>query len=139
MYEAFDQKELVTKHEYRLILKYFNNLLVRAMLDGQAFKLPYGIGVFGVSSAERRESNRKPFDYQHYKETGEQRFLTNLHSASRILKVVLRPKPNPLYFDMDVRCMYRFKPNRLLSRGIAKELKNGQSVYKYHSYETYFY
>lgn len=139
MYETFEGKDKLSRHEYRLILKYFNNILKRSILyDGVAYNLPYGIGIIGVSSSQPLRPSSKPMDFQHYKETGEKRFIMNLNTDGRILKIVLVPKRNRLYFNLDTRRIYRFKANRSSMRELAKIIKSGQSVYKYHSYETYF-
>lgn len=141
MYEAFEDKDKVTKHEYRLILKYFNNLLKKSLIyDGAAYALPYGIGRLGISSLIKpRDSNMKVYDFQHYKETGEKRVIMNLNTEGRIMKVVLRAKPNQLFFNTYTRYLYKFKPARGLMRGIAKAIKEGLPANKYYSYETYFY
>ena len=100
MYAAFEEKALVSKNEYRLILKYFNNLLRKCLVkNAEVFNLPYSIGTLGVSSAPPPRPNSKPLDFQHYKETGEKRVLMNLNTEGRILKLVLKAKPNSLYFN----------------------------------------
>lgn len=139
MYEAFEGKDQLSKNEYRLILKYFNNLLRRSILyDAAAYNLPYSVGILGVSSAPPPRPDHKPLDFQHYKETGEKRHLMNLNTEGRILKVILKPKKNNLYFSDITRGIFKFKASRAALRELAKIIKGGQSVHKYHSYETYF-
>lgn len=140
MYKAFEGKDKISKNEYRLILKYFNNLIRKSLLyDALAYTLPYSVGVLGISSAHQRESRNLPLDFQHYKETGEKRSLLNLSTDGRVLKILIRPKENKLYFNSATRRIFNFKAARGFTRELAKVIKNGQSVYKYHSYETYFY
>lgn len=137
MYEVFPKKDMITRNEYRFVLKMFNNLLRQAVLkDALAFRLPYGVGLLGVSSAP---APSKVFDYQHYKETGEKRNLINLHTNGRTLKILAKPINNPLHFDYRIRSMYIFKAHRHMARELAALIKSGVPFEKYLTYETYYY
>lgn len=51
LYESYPQKDKVSKEEFRLILKYFHNLLRKSMIyEGKLYTLPFHLGEVGVFS-----------------------------------------------------------------------------------------
>lgn len=135
MYEASGLQNEVTKAEYRLILRLFNSLLRQSVLQGGIYKLPYSVGILHVYY---KIFKSKALDYQHYKETGEKRNFTNLHTEANILRIGLKMVENSLFFHTDMRRAFRFKPCRDMSRDLAVIIKGGYSLSNYIPYETYF-
>lgn len=80
LYETFEDKDKLTKAEFRLILKLFHNLLRRSMIyEGKVYQLPYFLGTIGIYRRTLKDSF-KVFNYQHYKETNEKIYVPNTHS-----------------------------------------------------------
>jgi hypothetical protein len=86
LYQEFDRKDEVTKEEFRLILKYFHNIMRKSIIyEGKIYALPLYLGSLGILS--RKPTKYKIMDYQHYKETGIKAYRLNLHADGLIAGV----------------------------------------------------
>jgi hypothetical protein len=132
IYETYPNKDLVTRAEFRLILKVFHNLLCEAIFEGKVFKLPFGAGVFGITKAL---NTKKSMDYTRYNETNEAQEYRNHHSEGYSVKS-LWIRNNPPVF---LKRTFKFRLQRGKARHLAQLIKNHGYIYKYREQnENYF-
>jgi len=80
-YQDFPEKDLVDKVTYKIILRTFNYMLMKSIIDeGKLYHLPGGLGVLGVFKIP--VIGRGVFDYQLFKREGVKVWKKNLHSSS---------------------------------------------------------
>lgn len=140
LYETFEDKDKLTKAEFRLILKLFHNLLRRSMIyEGKVYQLPNFLGTLGVYKKVLKDSF-KIFNYQHYKETNEKIYVSNAHSnrSYAVFKLTAPlltfQKVNPV-----VQKAFFFKACRHMNRELAKAIKTENTINRYFDYELRFY
>jgi hypothetical protein len=85
-FEKYSNPYGITKNEFRLILKTFNYLLVKAVLEGKHYSLPHSCGI--ISVRKRKQHNKPSIDYQLFKETGLRVKKRNLHTDGYVASVV---------------------------------------------------
>lgn len=132
IYENYPNKDLVTRSEFRLILKVFHNLLCDAIFEGKVFKLPFGAGVFGISKTINKKAN---IDYTKYNDTKSYQEYRNHHSEGYVVKS-LWIRNNPPIF---LKSTFKFRLQRGKARKLAKLIKDEGYIYKYREEnENYF-
>lgn len=133
-YKAYPLKDEVSSEEFRLILKMFFNLLRKSMIyEGKVYKLPAGLGLFGIFG---KKPKKAMFDYQFYKETGVKRNLTNLHSEQKCFGIRWLPMQQVgQSFKLDYT--FTFKATRAFQRELAKALKTENIAHLYYSDEVH--
>lgn len=81
--EFYENKYQLTKSEYKLILKTFNHMLMRYMIEtGTAISFPKLLGVLKINKRQAGEA----YDYSYYMKTGKLRIHKNKHSAGYYAK-----------------------------------------------------
>jgi hypothetical protein len=133
-YKTFEGKDEVTPAEYRLIQKTFFNLLTRSMIyEGKVYKLPEKIGAIGVFMVGEE---KKFYNFQHYKETGQKIYIRNNHSDKKQfgIKYISGDKFSSF---LPISRMFKFKANRRFSRELAKAIKEKNTGSLYLPYEIH--
>lgn len=134
LFKTYKNKYNISKDVFLLIVKTFFVALNDSILKtGTVYKLPFGTGYFGVM--KRQLLDAKVFDFQHYKETNEKRYLTNNHSekfVARIKWVTLKGYSGGV--PKEFRNVFTFSPVRANKRQLAKLIKTN-SIYKYYDDE----
>lgn len=121
-------------HQFRLIQKTFFHLLRKAMLyEGRVFKFPEGIGTIGVFWTGKE---KRYYNFQHYKETGEKIYIRNAHSDKKQfgIKYVAGDK---FQAEIPLSFLFKFKANRGFARELAQALKVKNTSSLYIPYEIY--
>lgn len=124
----------MTVHEFRLIQKTFFRLLRQSMLEeGKPYKLPEGIGIIGIFITG---DEKRYYNFQHYKETGEKIYIRNNHSDKKQfgIKYVAGDK---FQADIPISYLFKFKAIRSFARELARNLKTKNSSSLYLPYEIY--
>ena len=133
-YDRYEDKEEITQQEYRLIQKTFFNLLTKSMIyEGKVYRLPEKIGAIGVFMTGEE---KKYYNYQHYKDTGEKIFIRNNHSDKKQygIKFISADKFTSL---TPITRLFKFKASRRFSRELAKAIKEKNTGSLYLPYEIH--
>lgn len=134
LFKTYKNKHKISKDVFLLIIKTFFVALNDSVLNtGTVYKLPFGTGYFGVLKRLRLDS--KVFDFQHYKETNEKRYLTNNHSEKFIAQIKwVTLKGYSGGVPKEFRNVFTFAPVRSNKRQLAQLIKTN-SIYKYYDDE----
>lgn len=62
---------------FRKVLEEYNKLVSQDVIDGDFFKMPFNIGLIGISKYVDGDTVKEKFDFGHYNKTGEKRFHYN--------------------------------------------------------------
>lgn len=136
LYKTFPLKDQLTGHEFRLILKYFHNLLRKSIIyEGKIYTLPYHLGFLGILS--RFPIDNKIRNYQHYKETGQKVNRLNLHSQGRTARVHRIITVGTLTTEMYPAILraFKFEACRSMNREMTKAITNENTMALYLEYE----
>jgi hypothetical protein len=136
LYATYPNKDKVTKEEFRLVLKYFHNLLRKKIIyEGKVFALPLHLGMLGVFS--RSPTKWRIFDYQYYKETGIKAFRINMHSDALTASVRKITNENIPVKNQNklVSKAFKFEACRAFNRELAKAIRNENTIGLYTQYE----
>lgn len=110
-----------------------NEIIRRIMVNNpQGFKFPESLG-YGCVTRYKPKTGTRSIDWQKSKEAGVRVYHTNFHSFGY--------KPRIMWYaDSLARCrnlsIYKFVPDRSLSRGVSSEMKTGK-VYNEYNYEHF--
>lgn len=116
----------LTLEEFKEIVYVSDKHIAEEMLKGRRVRLPY-LGLLHVTKYQPSE-DKLYFDYNHYKSTGEKRFITNLHSDGYIATF----KWNKRFCSIKNQTLYNFKACRGLKRSLADMMRvpKGHVVYE---------
>jgi hypothetical protein len=131
VYKAYTNKFGLSELDYKLIIRSFFFILKDEMIQtGKVFILPNKLGTFGIKKIKMPVKFRGILDYQHFRKTGERRYLKNLHSEQFMAT---------LHWDQGVKrfsdrmCrVLKITPARELSRELAKHIKEENAISKYY-------
>lgn len=129
--EFYENKYELTRAEYRLILKTFNHMLMRYMIEtGNAIRFPKLLGLLKINKRKAGEA----FDYKYYMETGKIRIHKNKHSAGYYAKWYWdQSSPRTNY---PFQGLWKFKATRDHNRFLAKQIKEHNYINKYYEYDN---
>lgn len=127
-YEKYPDKENVSLEEYKLILKTFNYLMVKSMVEeGKLYLLPNRMGVLGIY--KQKVFGRGVFDYALYKKEGLKVWKKNLHSSSYAARFLWDQRVHRTDLTDHV---YKWDPPRDWKRNLAKEIKEKNNISTYY-------
>lgn len=85
MFKTYPNKFNISKEEFLLILRTFNFLLGKSIIDeGKIYKFPFNLGILGVF--KNKSKGKKIPDWKYYKKTKELTSIKNFHSDNYIAK-----------------------------------------------------
>lgn len=120
----------LSKNEFRLILKTFNYLLAKAVLEGKHYYLPHACGT--ISIRKRKQHNKPSIDYQLFKETGLRVKKRNLHTDGYVASIIWKVAMPHRVVDTSLISIFKFKPARAFNRTLAKLIKEKNYMHKYY-------
>lgn len=129
VYENSSNKPHVDYLTYRKIVMRFNELLMdRAMHCGEGVKLPQRLGVMRVKK-KKTNPNKRVIDFHKTKKFGETVYHTNLHSEG-YYGFFSWDKAHP-HGIFKLKTIYKFFPTRTNKRKLAKEIKESNTIILY--------
>lgn len=135
-YENYPHKESVNRSTYRLILRTFNYLLMKSMIDeGKIYHLPNSLGVLGVFKIP--VIGRGVFDYQLYKKEGVKVWKKNLHSSSYSAQFTWKLFKPRMPLPRRVSTSYKWTAPRYWKRYLAKSIKLRNTINLYYDKHGY--
>ena len=126
LYVSSAEKPL-NKKEYSVVLEECNKEFMNLVLAGREVRMPY---LSTVHISKSLNYKRETFDYKHFNETGEKRYISNEHSKGYRAKFKWTKRAMPI-----VGCaVYSFIATRALQRELATEMKKPNGHAKYSEY-----
>lgn len=136
IYLSYPHADSVTKAQFKLILKTFNYLLIKSMVDeGKVYQLPKKLGVMGVFKLP--VAGRGVFDYKLFHTDGTKLWRKNLHSSSYAAQFkwkLLFPRTDlPTYISKP----FRWNATRYWRRYLARQIKENNTINLYYDKNEY--
>lgn len=136
LYEAFPNKDEIPYHEYRLILKTFNYLFVKSMIEsGKVYYIPGHLGVMGIFRVP--VAGRGVFDYKLYGETGVKVWKKNLHSSSYTARFIWMLRYPRAILPKHILTAFKWEAPRFWKRYLAREIKEKNAINRYYDKHDY--
>lgn len=136
IYESYPNKGKVTKAEFKLVLKTFNYLLVKSMVEeGKIYQLPKRMGAMGIFKLP--VAGRGVFDYKLFHLDGTKVWKKNLHSSSYAAQFkwkLLFPRTD---LPSQVSRVFKWHATRYWRRYLATQIKEKNTINLYFDKNEY--
>lgn len=133
IYEVYPDKDKISFSDFKLISKTFFHLLTKSMVDeGKVYYLPPKLGTLGIYKTAK---TKKMIDYDLYKKTGIKANIQNRHSHGHMGKFYWQTIwPRYRVSTLENPTIFRYKAPRYLSRYLAKQIKENNTISKYYDF-----
>ena len=128
-YRANAKPGALLRKEWGEALNELNKEFMRMIIeDGKTVRMPHYMSTLGVRKAKTK--NLRAFDFKHFNETGEKRYIENEHSDGYQAWFHWRKR----YCLVSGKTPYRFTIARANLRALAREMKKFKGHTKYSEY-----